>query len=239
MILMETQAKIRNRLNSTRCVNTIRIVLGEDHILMRHGLRNVLAQYPDFRVIGEAGDGQQVLDLVESLSPDIVLLDIRMPVLSGIEVVRTMKERSLGTRALILSAYDDDIYVSHLMQAGAAGYMLKSAGADELADAIRRVHSGQIVLDPAIELKVLNIWKGNPDAPAGHKEELTPREKDVLGLAANGFRNKDIGEKLGISVRTVECHFNNILGKLGVTSRTAAVVHALSHDLARPGPDSK
>lgn len=217
------------RLNKS--ANIISIVLGEDQVLMRHGLRSILAQYPEFRVVGDAGDGQSALELVEQLTPDVAVLGIRMPVLSGIEVVKAITQRSLGTRALMLTAYDDDIYVSRSMEAGAAGYLLKSAGADELAKAIRRVHSGHIVLDPAIDLKVLNIWKGNAARQdrVPRAEELTPREKDVLGLAANGFRNKDIGDKLGISVRTVECHFNNILAKLGVSSRTAAVVHALSH----------
>ncbi|MEE9198651.1 MAG: response regulator transcription factor [Dehalococcoidia bacterium] len=210
-------------------METIRIVLGEDHSLVREGTRRILEQYGDLTVVGEAGDGQQVLDLVQSLQPDVAILDIRMPKLSGIEVVRQMKECSPDTKSLILTAYDDDDYILVLMEAGASGYMLKTARASELVEAVRSVHQGEPVLYPAIAVKVAQFWARRGVAvERDSAEQLSPREREVLELASRGLRNRAIADKLAISVRTVEGHFNSIFNKLGISSRVEAVLYAAS-----------
>jgi len=207
----------------------IRVVLGEDHALVREGTRRIIEEAEDFTVVGEAGDGSQVLALIEELRPDVAVLDIRIPKLSGIDVVRRMRERSPATRALMLTAYDDDEFILAALDAGAAGYLLKTARAVELLDAIRRVHAGEPVLQAAIATKVARLWLRRPGVRADLTEPLSPREREVLELAGSGLRNRVIADRLGISSRTVEGHFNSILGKLGVSSRLEAVLYALSH----------
>lgn len=208
----------------------IRIVLGEDHSLVREGTRHILERCPDLAVVGEAADGRQTLELVEQLRPDVAILDIRMPKLTGIEVVHAMRERAPGTRALVLTAYDDDEYVLALMEAGASGYLLKTARASELVDAVRTVHSGEPVLHPAIAAKVARLWRRRqPPLPREASALLSPREREVLELAAKGLRNRAIADRLSISVRTVEGHLNSILTKLGVSTRIEAVLYAVSH----------
>jgi DNA-binding NarL/FixJ family response regulator len=210
----------------------IRIVLAEDHSLMREGTRRILEQYPDLTVVGEAEDGKQALELVERLQPDVAILDIRMPKLNGIEVVRHMKKCCANTKALMLTAYDDDDYILALMEAGASGYLLKTAQARELIESVRSVHSGEPVLHPAIAAKIARLWAhGRISGKHEPVEQLSPRELEVLELAAKGLRNKAIADRLSISVRTVEGHFNNIFVKLDVSSRIEAVLYAVSRDL--------
>ncbi len=210
----------------------IKIVLAEDHALVREGTRRILEQYPDLTVVGEAEDGQQALELVERIRTDVAILDIRMPKLNGIEVVRWMKEHSPNTKTLILTAYDDDDYILALMEAGASGYLLKTARASDLADAVRRVNMGDSVLHPAIAAKVARLWaQRGVSAKQGAAEQLSPRELEVLELATKGLRNKTIADKLSISVRTVEGHFNSIFTKLGISSRIEAVLYSLSQHI--------
>lgn len=219
-------------------MDPIRIVLGEDHSLVREGTRRILEQHPDLTVVGEAGDGQEVLELVERLRPDVAILDIRMPRLSGIEVLRRMKQSSPNTKAIMLTAYDDDDYILALMEAGASGYLLKTTRAADLVEAVRSVQQGEPVLHPAIAVKVARLWgRTRATAEQGSSEELSSREREVLVLAANGLRNKAIADRLGISVRTVEGHFNSILAKLGVASRTEAVLYAVSRRWVSPGEE--
>ncbi len=207
----------------------IRIVLADDHWLMRDETHRILEQYPDLKVVGEAEDGQQALELVERLQPDVVVLDIRMPKLNGIDVVRRMKELSSDTKALILTAYDDDDYILALMEAGALGYLLKTTRANELIEAVRHVHRGEPVLHPTIAVKVARLWARQQDSRGqGLPEQISPREREVLQLAAKGLRNKAIADTLSISGRTVEGHFNSIFAKFGVSSRVEAVLYALS-----------
>ena len=207
----------------------IRIVLAEDHALVREGTRRILEQHPDLDVVGEAEDGQQALEMIERLRPDVAILDVRMPKLSGIEVVRQMKPCSPATRALVLTAYDDDDYILALMEAGATGYLLKTARASELVEAVRSVHQGEPVLHPAIAAKVARLWARQRVAVEREQPEpLSHREREVLELASRGLRNKAIAEKLNISVRTVEGHFNSLFAKLGVSSRIEAVLYAAS-----------
>jgi DNA-binding NarL/FixJ family response regulator len=210
----------------------VRIVLAEDHTLMREGTRRILEQHPDLTVVGEAGDGEQALALVKSLQPDVAILDIRMPKLNGIEVVRRIKDYCPHTKTLVLSGYDDDDYVLAAMEAGATGYLLKTAQAKELVESVRCVQSGETVLYPIIAAKVARLWASRRiPTEKGSVEQLSSREMEVLELAAKGLRNKDIGSKLNISTRTVEGHFNNIFTKLEVSSRIEAILYAVSKRL--------
>jgi DNA-binding NarL/FixJ family response regulator len=210
----------------------IRIVLADDHWLMREGTRHILEQCPDLKVVGDAEDGQHALELIERLKPDVVILDVRMPKLNGIEVVRQMKKQSPNTEALMLTAYDDDDYILALMSVGVLGYLLKTARPSELIDAVQRVHLGEPVLHPAIAMKVGRLWALLRDSTGrGLPGRLSSREREILQLAAEGLRNKAIADKLNISFRTVEGHFNNIFPKLGVSSRVEAVLYVLSHHI--------
>jgi two-component system, NarL family, response regulator LiaR len=220
--------------------NRIRIVLAEDHSLMREGTHRILDQYPEFEVVGEAEDGQQALELIERTKPDVAVLDIRMPKLNGVEVVRRLKSCCPDTKTLMLTAYDDDDYVFTLMEAGASGYLLKTANAKELVDSVRSVYSGEPVLHPAIAMKIARLWaQRGTSAKQGSPEQLSPRELEILDLAARGLRNKAIADKLCISIRTVEGHFNSIFTKLGVFSRVEAVLEAISRHLVNLNEDEK
>jgi DNA-binding NarL/FixJ family response regulator len=213
-------------------MDNIKIVLAEDHALMREGTHRLLEQYPEFKIVGEAEDGQRALELIEQLKPDVAILDIRMPKLNGIEVVRSMKHCSPTTKTLILTAYDDDDYIFALMEAGVSGYQLKTAGAKELADAVRTVYAGEAVLHPTIAVKIARLWalRGTP-AKRETAEQLSTRELEILELSAKGLRNKAIADTVNINVRTIEGHFNSIFAKLGVSSRVEAVLSALSRHL--------
>lgn len=216
----------------------IRVVLAEDHTLVRVGTRRILEQYPDLIVVGEAEDGQQALELITRLKPDVAILDIRMPKLNGIAVVRRMKETSPHTKALMLTAYDEDDYILALMELGAWGYLLKTTQVSELVEAVLRVHRGEPVLDPAIAAKVAHLWAHHRIADGDDfTTQLSPREREVLEHAAKGLRNKDIAAALYMSIRTVEGHLSSIYSKLQVSSRTQAVLYALSQHLVSPEED--
>ncbi len=207
----------------------IRIVIADDHWLMRDGTRHILEQCPDLTVVGDAEDGQQALELVERLQPDVAILDIRMPKLNGIEVIKRMKELAPNTKPLVLTAYDDDDYILAVMEAGALGYLLKTARPSELIDAIQRVHQGEPVLHPVIAMKVARLWSHLQNSTGqGLFAQLSTREREILQMAADGFRNKAIADKLCLSVRTVEGHFHSIFAKMGVSSRVEAVLYAVS-----------
>ncbi len=213
----------------------IRIVLAEDHALVREGTRRILDQQPDFAVVGEAGDGEAALDLAQRIRPDVLVLDVRMPKMTGIEVVRRLKAAAPETRTIVLTAYDDDEYVLALMEAGVSGYLLKTVRASELVEAIRTVQAGEPVLSAAIASKVARLWAtARESQPRRATDQLSARELEVLALAAEGARNKAIADQLGLSVRTVEGHFNSILTKLAVSSRLEAVLHAVSHRWVAP-----
>ena len=216
-------------------MSTIRIILAEDHALVRQGTRRILEEHPDFKVVGEAENGEQALELVKHLNPDVAILDIRMPKLSGVDVVREINGSSPETKILILSAYDDDEYILALMEAGVSGYLLKTAQANELVEAVRSVAQGKNVLHPDIAMKVAHLWARRRTLSGQEVSgQLSPREMEVLRLAAKGLSAKSIADKLGISVRTVNGHFDSIFNKLGVSSRIEAVLYALSRHLVAP-----
>ncbi len=212
----------------------VRVVIAEDHALVREGTRQILEEQPGVTVVGEAEDGEQAVDLVSRLSPDVVLMDIAMPKLNGIQATRRIKETSPSTSVLVLTAYDDDHYIYALLDAGAAGYLLKNVRGEELARAVRAVAEGESVLHPAIASKVFKHYTSPGQASADEGiEPLTNRETEVLAMAAKGLGNKMIARELKLSDRTVQVHLSNIFGKLGVASRTEAVITALRRGLLR------
>lgn len=207
----------------------IRVMLVEDHALVREGTRELLERERDLRVVAEAGDGEEAVQLAAVHRPDVIVMDMAMPGLSGIEATRRIKANQPEVAVLVLTAYDDDQYVFAFLEAGAAGYLLKDVSTGELIEAIRAVHAGESILHPTVARKVVDYFSERrrtaevrPTAPT-----LTAREMEVLKLAAKGLTNREIGDRLKISVRTVQVHLSNIFGKLDVGSRTEAVLHAL------------
>lgn len=206
----------------------IRVLLADDHVLVRQGIRQFLEDEDDIEVIAEADDGVEAVRLAQEQQPDIAILDIRMPEMTGVEATRRIKAQSPDVRVLVLTAYDDDPYVFALLHAGADGYVLKTAPADELLRAVRTVHAGSPALSPEIAGKVIQqVTGGKPVGAADQVESLTERELDVLRLAARGMTNRKIGHDLGISHRTVQGHLASVYEKLDVSSRTEAVTEAL------------
>lgn len=206
----------------------IRVVLADDHAVVREGTRQILEQEPELEVVGEAVDGPSAIEMVRRERPDVAVLDMRLPGRSGVDVTREIAAEVPGTRILVLSAYDDEEYVAAAIQAGALGYMLKTATERELVDAVTAVARGQPVVASVIAQKLARQWSR---APAVARGPLTPRETEVLQLVTQGMRNKEIGLQLGLSPRTVEVHLKNVYEKLGVSSRTQAVAYASSHHL--------
>ena len=211
----------------------IRVILAEDHAVVRQGTKHLLDRYPDIEVIGEAHDGEQGVTLVKELKPDVVIMDVRMPRMSGIEATRRIKAEFPEVAVLALTAHDDDEYVFALLESGANGYLLKTAEIEELVKAIRAVHAGQPALDPLITQKVVAQFmngKSLPDVMAQVGDEmdgLTSRELEVLRMVAKGLTNKEVAQQLFISDRTVQAHLSSIFSKLQVSSRTEAVMHAV------------
>jgi DNA-binding NarL/FixJ family response regulator len=206
----------------------IRVVLADDHAVVRQGVGQFLEESGGIQVVAEASDGLEAVALIEEHRPDVAVVDIRMPGTSGIELTREIKERFSEIRVLVLTAFDDDPYVFALLEAGADGYVLKTASSDELVRAVRTVHQGQAALSPEIAGKLVRQATGQrSDQPHDPIEPLTARETDVLQLASRGMTNRAIGHELGISHRTVQGHLASVFGKLGVKSRTEAVTEAL------------
>jgi len=207
----------------------ISVLLADDHVLVREGTREILDREEDMEVVAEAGDGEDAVRLAADIKPDVALVDIAMPRLNGIEATRQMKRLSPGTAVLILTAYDDDQYVFALLEAGAAGYLLKDVRGRDLVEAVRQVHSGESVLHPVIARKVINHFaaRGHEETETAAMEPLSDRELQVLHLAAKGMSNREIGRALNLSSRTVQAHLSTIFGKMRVSSRTEAVVAAL------------
>lgn len=211
-------------------MHSIKVLLAEDHALVREGTRQLLEREEDIQVVAEAGDGEEAVRLAVRTKPDVALVDIAMPKLNGIEATKKIKELSPDTAVLILTAYDDDQYVFALLEAGAAGYLLKNVRGHCLVEGIRAVSIGESVLHPVIARKVIDRFSGTsaedpqPSAP----DVPTERELEVLRLAARGLGNKDIADQMCLSSRTIQAHLGSIFTKMDVSSRTEAVVQALS-----------
>ena len=227
----------------------VRVLIVDDQRLMRDGLRVLLELQEGIAIVGEGGNGVEALAQVAATRPDVVLMDVRMPQMDGVEATRALRERGDRPRILVLTTFDDDQYVFDALKAGAAGYVLKDLPAADLAAAIRTVHGGGVHLDPAVASKVVAEFSrlhaapavaAPPAAPAAQSggaqpvapvEELTPREREVLRLLATGASNREIGEQLFISEGTVKNHISNILGRLGLRDRTQAAIWAKERGL--------
>ena len=207
----------------------IKILIADDHAVVREGTRQFLEQETDLEVVAEACDGEEAVRLAGSAKPDVAIIDIAMPKVDGIEATKQIKALYPGISVLILSAYDDDQFVFSLLEAGAAGYLLKSVRGHELVEAVRHVYSGESVLHPAIARKVLNRFVSTTGEAERRKPSqlLSRREMDVLKLAARGLSNQDIADQLYLSLRTVQAHLGHVFNKLQVSSRTEAVIRAL------------
>jgi DNA-binding NarL/FixJ family response regulator len=204
----------------------IRVLLADDHAIVRAGIRQFIERADDLQVVAEAEDGQAAETLIEQMSPDVAVLDIQMPRASGIEVTRWIRAHHRTVGVLILTAYDDDPYVMAVLQAGANGYVLKTAAPDDIVQAVRDVYAGKSFLDKAIAQKVMIFASGHALVPPAGP--LTERELEVLRLAARGYTNKAIGLQLSISDRTVQGHLAHIFERMHAGSRTEAVMRAVS-----------
>ena len=206
-----------------------KIVLADDHPLLRKALKDLLEKENDFAIVGEAGDGEEAVKLVTEASPDVVIMDISMPNLDGLQATQQIKARCPNVAVLVLTVHTDDECILEILQAGAAGYIIKSAFGDEVVQAIRAVVTGEMVLSPSIGQRLLKQAARYPTRPilleAG--EKLSTRELEVFKLTARGLSNKDIALALGIKLRTVKGHLTDIFSKLRVASRTEAVIAGL------------
>lgn len=206
-----------------------RILLADDHPVLRQGIRHLLEREGDFEVVGEAGDGEEAVKLASELMPDVAVMDVGMPKLSGLEATKQIKARYPAIAVLVLTIHDDNEYIVGLLQAGAAGYLLKIAYGEELVQAIRSVRAGEFVLHPIVAQRLIKRVASQQVTPIRLEgvEQLTTREAEVLKLVAKGKTNKDISLELGIAVRTVKGHVANIFAKMRVASRTEAILLAL------------
>lgn len=206
----------------------IRILLADDHTILRNGIRALLADEPDLEVVAEAEDGRAAVSLACQFEPDVAVIDIAMPLLNGLEATRQIKKQCPGVRVLILSMHDNEEYIRQVLEAGAMGYILKDAAAKELISAIRSVFQGEAVLSPAITRLVIEDylrWGGI--RPADKDEVLSPREREVLQLIAEGYTNKQIAGILTLSIKTVQAHRLNLMGKLNLHDRGELIKYAI------------
>jgi NarL family two-component system response regulator LiaR len=202
----------------------------DDHSMVRTGLATFVRTKQDLALVGEARDGQEALRLCEHLQPDVILMDLVMPRMNGVEATRTIRERWPEVQVIALTSFKDKDLVKEVLQAGAIGYLLKDVSADEVAEAIRAAHAGRPTLAPEAAQALIQATQSPQEAPAlGH--DLTPREREVLALMVEGLSNPQIGERLYISVTTVRTHVSNTLSKLGVSNRAEAVALAVRSNL--------
>ena len=202
----------------------IRVLIVDDHAVVREGLRSFLELQDGIAVAGEAADGAEALEAVERLRPDVVLMDLVMPNVDGVEAMRRLRERGTRARVIVLTSFLDDEQLLPAIRAGAAGYLLKNAQPQELARAIRTAHVGEALIDPAVAARLVDALAS--DQRDGRYDELTPRERDVLELIGRGYSNKRIAQELGAAEKTVKNHVSHVLAKLGVADRTQAALYA-------------
>ncbi len=216
-----------------------RLVIADDQGMVRAGFRSLLDAEPDLEVVGEASDGEQAVEVVSRLRPDVTLMDIRMPVLDGIAATRAILDASVPTKVLVLTTFDLDEYVFEALRAGASGFLLKDAPAEDLAAAVRVVASGESLLAPGVTRRVIDAFVSRA-APVRFPGDpglgrLTPRELEVLGLLARGLSNLDIAQRLFVSEGTTKTHVSNVLAKLGLRDRVHAVIYAYENGVVVAG----
>jgi DNA-binding NarL/FixJ family response regulator len=221
--MMVLDPKPRGSMTSSR----IRILIVDDHPVVRAGLSGLLGAQPDFEVIGEAGNGLDALNQIETLGPNVVLMDLRMPVMDGVSTIRQVRSRFPGVQVLVLTTFDTDAEIVRAVEAGATGYLLKDVPREELFRAVRACSRGESVLSPPIAARLLGRMRGSSE------ENLSTRELEVLALVAKGLSNKEVAKRLKISEATVKTHLLHTFGKLGVDDRTAAVTVALERGILR------
>jgi len=209
--------------------DAIGLLIVDDHPVVRDGLVAILSTQPDFQIVGEAASGEIALTLFDQLQPDVILLDLEMPGMDGVMVIKRLRQIQPGVKIVVFTAFDTDERILSALQAGAKGYLLKGAPRSELFKAIRVVHQGGSLLQPVVASRLLSQLSGTEAASV--TEELTPRESEVLELLAQGKPNKEIAAELVISERTAKFHISSILAKLGATNRTEAVTLALQQGL--------
>jgi DNA-binding NarL/FixJ family response regulator len=211
----------------------IRVLIADDQTLIREGLETLLGLTPGLEVVGAAHDGEEAVSLVAERHPDVVLMDLRMPRMDGVEATRRIVAQWPATRIIALTTYADDNSIFSVLEAGAMGYLTKDAGAREIARAIQTVHQGEALLDPAVQARVIRQLRAAPPGPAtaALPPDLTQRETEVLALIGQGLNNQEIAQRLVVSEATVKTHINNLFSKIGVRDRAQAVVYAMRHGL--------
>lgn len=211
----------------------IRVLVVDDHTILRDGIRSLLERQKDMLVVGEAANGLEALQQVEALAPDIVLMDVAMPIMDGLEATPRIKATRPATKVLILTQHDSREYISSLLKAGASGYVLKRAGGREVLAAIRQVNEQGAFLEPDVLQTLLEDYRETPSDDAGIETHLTAREREVLRLVVEGKNSKEIARLLGISPKTVSVHRTNVMSKLGVQNSAELVRYTLQHGLLR------
>jgi len=210
----------------------IKIILAEDHVVVREGFRELIIQEEDMEIVGEVSNGEEAVKMVDDLKPDIVLMDISMPVMNGIEATKKIKDLHPSVQVLILTAYDNEEFIFAIIEAKAAGYLIKNVPGKELLNAIRAVHNGDSFLHPVIAKKILKrIQDGTNTMRPKTGYDLSRRELEVVDLGAQGLSNKEIAQQLSLSNRTIQTHWRNIFVKLGVSSRVEAIMECLKKNI--------
>jgi DNA-binding NarL/FixJ family response regulator len=214
-------------------MSKLEIVLVDDHVMVREGLRHLLLTFKNIEVVGEAGDGQEAIALIREKQPDVVILDLSMPKLSGVDAIGEIKKIAPDTQILILSMYANEEYIRQTMKSGASGYLLKQSASEELKAALHFIANGQIYLSPAISKSVVHGWLSPKASGATDAEKglVSKREKQIIKLLAEGYSNKKIAEQLFISVKTVETHRHHIMEKLELDSFAALVKYAIKEKI--------
>ena len=212
---------------------TIKVIVADDHAVVREGITRILATSDRIELVGEAETGDQAWLLIKDLTPDVALLDIRMPSMTGIDIIKSINSADINTKSLILTNYDNPDYILEAISEGAHGYILKAIDPNSLIKSVIAVYEGEVVLDPEVASLVAKTWRERNSRTSSTIgiSSLTTRERETLKLACDGLRNREISDEMGISVRTVEGHFNRIFSKLGVSSRTEAVLQAVSEPI--------
>lgn len=217
-------------------MNPIRVLIADDHVVMREGISLLLEAERDIEVVGQASDGQEAWEKAHELAPDVVLMDITMPGMSGREATHRLRAALPETKVLVLTMHEGEEFFFRMLQAGASGYVLKGASSNELLSAIRAVHRGGVYLYPTMAQKLLTDYMRRPASEQGGYDDLTPREREILTLIAEGFTNREIADKLVISIHTVQTHRQNLMDKLDLHNKSELIKYAIRKGLITVEP---